>query len=312
LVLDRANRGRSGVWDEVQAIANQLGQSSGFAALLIVGETGLARSLASSRSSVGLVCQLRAHIHLKPLDLDEARDLLDSADLADVADREMLEEIHRSSRGNIASLLRLAPAWTNRHRSVARSAADQFGRSGDLGLNRSSLAPSQQQRNSSGEAQPDSSREVVEEQAGSTSRAGRGLARSDVPAVVPSRPPIRDEDGLVEVGWDGDFDDGTDGGSASADPAAFGSDLSTLDSESTDDRFAALTAEAELTRNEAWPPSGSLAPSGQRSDESPEKADAPARTSDSTASVPPGGIRVEGQHEFAPYGQLFTRYRQSN
>ena len=49
------HRGRSGVWDEVQAIANQLGRSRGFAALFIVGETGLARSLASRRSSIGLV-----------------------------------------------------------------------------------------------------------------------------------------------------------------------------------------------------------------------------------------------------------------
>ena len=44
LVVEGAHRGRSGVWDEVQAIANQLGQSRGFGALFIVGETGLANA----------------------------------------------------------------------------------------------------------------------------------------------------------------------------------------------------------------------------------------------------------------------------
>ncbi len=29
------------------------------------------------------------------------------------------------------------------------------------------------------------------------------------------------------------------------------------------------------------------------------------------ARMPAGGIRAEGQHEFAPYSQLFTRFRQS-
>ena len=64
LVVDRADRGRSGVWDEVQAIASQLGRSRGFAALFIVGETGLAlRSLARRRSSMGLASQVR---HSRP------------------------------------------------------------------------------------------------------------------------------------------------------------------------------------------------------------------------------------------------------
>jgi general secretion pathway protein A len=316
LVLDQAHRGRSAVWDEVQAIADQLGRSSGFAALLIVGETGLARSLASRRSSMGLLFRLRAHIHLKPLDLDEARDLLDSADLADVADNEMLEEIHRSSHGNIASLLRLAPAWSIRNRAVAQSGGDRFGRSGARGLDRSLLTPRRTKASLSGEAQPDSSREVVKEQAGTTSRVGRGLARSDAPAVVPSKPPIRDEDGLVEVGWDGDFDEAATGESASAESAAFVSDLSPLESELFDNRFSALTAEPELTRNEAWPTSASEAHSGELSDELPEiagtHAETHARTPDSTTGAGPGAIRAEGQHEFAPYGQLFTRYRQSN
>ena len=51
LVVNQAHRGRAAVWDEVQAIANQLGRPDGFAALFIVGATDLVRSLLSRRSA---------------------------------------------------------------------------------------------------------------------------------------------------------------------------------------------------------------------------------------------------------------------
>ena len=207
LVVDRAHRGRSGVWDEVQAIANQLGRSRGFAALFIVGETGLARWLASRRSSMGLVSQVRTHVHLKPLDLDEARDLLDSADVADVTDQEMLEELHRNSHGNTALLLRLAQSWSQRHRTLAGRAPIDPSERASAARIAALLAAPEEPSGLRGEAQPDLSGEVVKEQSGTTSRVGKGSARREVPALIPSKPPIRDEDGLVEVGWEGDLED---------------------------------------------------------------------------------------------------------
>jgi type II secretory pathway predicted ATPase ExeA len=317
LVVDRAHRGRSGVWDEVQAIANQLGRSRGFAALFIVGETGLARWLASRRSSNSLVSQVRTHVHLKPLDLDEARDLLDSADVADVADQEMLEELHRNSHGNTALLLRLAQSWSGRHRTLAGPGAHRFDRASAGSLNRRLLAVPEEPTGLRGEAQPDLSGEVVKEQSGTTSRVGKVCAVPEAPALIPSKPPIRDEDGLVEVGWDGDLEGENSGReSASNDSATFVSDLSPLDEELIEDRYAALQAQAELTRNEGWLTSASGARTGQVPDDLPEMAGATgeprALPPESASSMAPGGIRAEGQHEFAPYSQLFTRYRQSN
>jgi type II secretory pathway predicted ATPase ExeA len=317
LVVDRAHRGRSGVWDEVQAIANQLGRSPGFAALFIVGETGLARRLASRRSSMGLVTQVRTHVHLKPLDLDEARDLLDSADAADVADQEMLEELHRNSHGNTALLLRLAQSSSQRHRTPARPGADRFDRASIRSLNRTPLAAPEGPTGLRGEAQPDLSGEVVKEQTETTSRVGKASAVPEAPALIPSKPPIRDEDGLVEVGWEGDLEAENPGReSAPRDSAAFVSDLSPLDEELIEDRYAVLQAQSELTRNEGWLTSASAAHPGQNQDELPETADASgearARPPESATGMAPGGIRAEGQHEFAPYSQLFTRYRQSN
>ena len=76
------------------------------------------------------------------------------------------------------------------------------------------------------------------------SRAGEALLEPDAPALIPSKPPIRDEDGLVEVGWEGDLEDelSTPEG-ASSDSAAFISDQSPLNEELIDDRYAALQAQ---------------------------------------------------------------------
>jgi general secretion pathway protein A len=317
LVVDRADRGRSGVWDEVQAIANGLGRSQGFAALFIVGDTGLARSLASRRSSVGLISQARTHIHLKPLDLDEARDLLDSTDVADVAEQAMLEELYRNSHGNTALLLRLAQAWSQRHRALAGPGGDRAARTDARERQRGDVAVPADPSGLSGEAQPDSSREVVKEQSGTTTRVGRGRARTEAPPLFPSKPPIRDEDGLVEVGWEGELEDEQSGAQrASTDSAAFVADLSPLEDELIEDACAALEAESELSRNQALMGSAAAAHPDEIPEEMPEAAgrsgEARTPTAESATGIPPLGIRAESQHEFAPYGQLFTRYRQSN
>ena len=48
----------------------------------------------------------------------------------------------------------------------------------------------------------------VEEPGGTRSPAALrdGEGRMNTPPLVPARPPIRVEDGLVEVGWEGDLD----------------------------------------------------------------------------------------------------------
>ena len=44
LVVDDAHRASSEVWDEIEAIRNRLTQPASFAALIIVGQTELARA----------------------------------------------------------------------------------------------------------------------------------------------------------------------------------------------------------------------------------------------------------------------------
>ena len=47
LVVDEAHRALRCVWDEIKAIVNQLGRPGGFAAIVVSGDTELARSLAA-------------------------------------------------------------------------------------------------------------------------------------------------------------------------------------------------------------------------------------------------------------------------
>ena len=47
LVVDEAHRGSPVVWDEIQALVNQSGRPGGFAALVVLGDTDLARALAT-------------------------------------------------------------------------------------------------------------------------------------------------------------------------------------------------------------------------------------------------------------------------
>ncbi len=316
LVLDQAHRGRSGIWDEVHSIANQVGKAHGFAALLLVGDTDLARSLACRRSSIGLASQGSTHIHLKPLDLDEARDLLDSADIGDVGDWEMLEELHRRSNGNPARLLRFAQTWFERHRGLPLPGSHHFSRLSSPELGRYPGPMPAQPAYLADEAQPEYFGEVVKQQSVSTGRAEARPAPPQPPALIPSRAPIRDEDGLVEVGWEGDLEhELSTPERASNGPSSLIASQSPLDEELIDDPYALLRSQSEAARNEAWLTSGTpehaLQGSEHRpqSDRSPEAS--PGLTREYASGTQPAGIRAEGQHEFAPYSQLFSRFRQS-
>ncbi len=317
LVVDEAHRGRSPVWDEVQAIANQLGRPRGFATLFVVGETELARSFSSRRSTIGLAAGISTHLHLRPLDLDEARELLDSADGAGIADERVLEDLHRRSHGNPALLIRLARARVGQRSLGSKAAADRADESlaGPARLPQPlSMKPSDLRA----EAQPDSSREVVKEQSGSTTGRGerRAHSGSTAPPLIPSKPPIRDEDGLVEVGWDGDLEDEISAlEGPSRDKAPLPADDASSHEELIEDHYAALQAMSERTRHETWPSATTASPAQPQaaSGFSPESEEPDERLAarDSGADTPPAGIRAEGQHELPPSSQLFSRFRQS-
>ncbi len=72
LVVDEAHSVSAAVLEEVRILANRLGHSDGFGALILVGQTALARRLAT-RPLAALAARLSAQVHLRPLDADEAR-----------------------------------------------------------------------------------------------------------------------------------------------------------------------------------------------------------------------------------------------
>ena len=317
LVVKEAQRGRRGVWDEVQALANQLGRPHGFASIFLVGSTKLARSLVARPSSRGLAALVSAHIHLKPIDLDEARELLDARAAMGSIDEHTLEDLHRKSHGNPALLLRLA---ANMGRSAATGRGGGQASRGVIRYSRDSKREHDSALDSNellAEARPDLAHEVVKEQSGSTRPTVRVPGRAEAPALVPSKPPLREEEGLVEVGWAGDLDaelsteESPSGEFERAVPQE-----SPLNEELIEDHYAALQAISERTRTEGWltadsPGGDTRETSLERSAGSGARPEPPPEGRAAGAGAPPGGIRAEGQHEFAPYSQLFTRFRQS-
>jgi general secretion pathway protein A len=117
---------------------------------------------------------------------------------------------------------------------------------------------------------------------------------------------------LVEVGWDGDLEPevtrAEDTPSDSQGPASLESDL---EEQLVDDRYAAMQAWTEWSRNRerSAPPADAI--EGASSPEA--NPDAPIREERTAGPDPstPGKIRPGAPHEFAPYSQLFSRLRQS-
>jgi len=108
LVVEEAHNVSPAVWEEVRVLANRLDRADGFAALLLVGQTALARRF-SARPLASIEARLAARVHLGPIDADEALVLL--AHLRPGRDwtREEAEAIHRDSAGNPRRMLRRTP-----------------------------------------------------------------------------------------------------------------------------------------------------------------------------------------------------------
>jgi general secretion pathway protein A len=125
------------------------------------------------------------------------------------------------------------------------------------------------------------------------------------------------EEGLIEVGWDGnieaeaatpDADAPLDQGPVVQVPAA-----DPPGEEFVEDHYAALQAWTEWARNRSRTPSQTAvgASAGPPAAGEPDhEVEAEREFSEGRSFVQ--GIRVESQHEHAPYSQLFTRLRQSS
>jgi general secretion pathway protein A len=312
LVVDEAHRGSAEVWDEIQAIRNQLGQRTGFGALIVLGQTELARAL-STRRFTSFATSLTAILHLMPLDLDEARELLSFRFRDAIVEEQLLEDLHRDAGGNPGKLLRLADS-----RPPILSLNPNEALKQDL----SPQPPVAARLRSTKVLIPDV---PVEEPEASASRVGN--FRMNPPPLIPARPPIRLEDGLVEVGWEGDLDsEPTRVKEAASPPHGPLTDNPSFNEELIEDRYAALQAWTEWTRNQGRVASESAADPAGPTESSPDQeatgldvaanpkpsiTSQPPPAADLTAATAVASVRAEPQHDFAPYSQLFSRLRQS-
>jgi hypothetical protein len=316
LVVDEAHRAGSLIWDEIKAMVNHAGGAGGFDAIVILGDTPLVRALAG-RDFRGFASSLRVHVHLPPLDLDEARELLVEVGHDVDSLSNILEELHRDARGNPGRLLRLASGSL---RSSSPGAV--------MGSNREALTAEQSPSrrfpravDPPGPEENENPRFPQTTSVPATKTSHAVSARTETPALIPTKPPIRVEDGLVEVGWDGDLEDEpgeteytmTGHENVPAGDSSFNEEL-------IEDRYAAIQAWSEWTKIQEKATGRGLAtqaslPRGS-SELQPAESESPAveEAPESLDAAPGGttpGIRAEREHEFAPYSQLFTRLRQS-
>ncbi len=335
LIVDDAQRGVPEIWDEIQVLGDQAGRPGGLAALLVLSQTELIR-IAATRRFRSFAVSLRAHHHLAPLDLDEARELLGLSARINEQQALILEELHRDAAGNPRRLLHLVESQP----AIARA------RTAGVDVSNRPIAPAgTASTNGHSAAAPRPDRPPARfmnetlEATGPIAAAGKpAVSASEQPiriekptlgpsvaqplALIPARPPIRIEEGLIEVGWDGDLASEYIGPeepfAPAAEPAA-AAVATPIQETVVEDHYAALQAWTERTTNRQR----TVTEAGPRDDRLPSTAVETAEpTGPSIADLPddseledaptPARIRVEAQHDFAPYSQLFTRLRQSS
>jgi general secretion pathway protein A len=335
LVIDDAQRGTPEVWDEIQVLADQLRNPFGFAAILVLSDTELIRMVATRRFR-SFAVSLSEHHHLAPLDMDEAKELLGFSADATHQESLLLEEAQRDAAGNPRRLLRLV----NSHSAVKNGPTGSFGASkqplATTATSSANLTPvvAARQQHRAAEFSDEMPKPIdripplanpsvlaAQPRTIRVEKPAAAPSPTEPPALIPAKPPIRIEDGLVEVGWEGDLEAEYGGPdeltAANAEPPVRSAD--TVQETVVEDHYAALQAWTEQStnrlraRSEASQSSDPLAPAAAEPAElkRPSPLDDPE---DSELRHPPtpAKIRAEGQHEFAPYSQLFTRLRQSS
>lgn len=275
LVVEEAHNASDSVCEEIRVLANHLGATDGFAGIVLVGQTPLARRL-QTRALSALETRLTARVHLRPLDLDEALRYLDDVAPGWFGTNRTREELHRDAAGNPRRLFQSSTQFLDRQ-AIAASVAH---------------VP----------AEPVPAPVVAE--------APAFVPETVPPAPIlgPAKPPLHEEEGLIEVGWEPSdlepSDDAPEPAPVVREPVAA---LPAGPAEETvNDHYAALQAWTEWAKNQGRT---SADPAGD--DATPGDADpADSALGRVPASSHPS-VWAEGQHGFAPYSQLFSRLRQS-
>ncbi len=263
LVVDEAQNLDADALEEVRVLSNRTGLADGFAAILLVGQSPLARRLLH-RSGFALASRLAAHVHLRPLDADEVGLLLGAVAPGVDWTEDVVDKLHRLAGGRPGLVVERAARFEPR---PARAVAPP----------RPEIAPA----------------------------ADVPPAR-EAPLMGPSRPPIRVEDGLIEVGWSAEAESPT-----SPDPVPAGYEVDDRDlvrqgepdgrpEERITDHYAALQAWHEWATNQGRHPE-IVGPAGPTRGEP-----------DRSALAASPKVWADEEHGFAPFGRLFAHLPQEN
>lgn len=173
LIIEDAHRATGEVLELIRLLGQSIQTQSGFAAIVLVGQTSLLRIL-SARKQAGLNALITEKIHLAPIDADEAAVLLRAHWPERIWSDAEVERLHRDAAGNPRALLTLARAVTPN-------------------TGRTSLRPADVPNHvTNGEPKAD-----AVSANGSDSTASN---TADLP-WVPSRPVDEREENVIEVGW---------------------------------------------------------------------------------------------------------------
>lgn len=295
LTIDEAHGLTLEVLEEIRLLSNRLGRPDGFAGLILLGQTSLARRLAS-RALASLAARIAARAHLRALDIEETESLVAQVAPTLAARSETLEFLHREVGGNPKRLLNAArlPRLTT---PPTRPSAPPF------------------------EAPPGRTTLPLEEPESASAPAAATepptVPHWESPVLGEGKPPLRIEEGLIEVGWEPDSEladpalDASLDSDSDSDPALDSAEasLAPQDDEAIQDRYAALQAWNEWARNQGRTPTGALdAPVEPRTDGSNTLGDEVREDFTESSPIPPG-VWADGQQSFAPYSQLFSRLK---
>jgi general secretion pathway protein A len=295
LVVEEAHNLSFDLWEEVRVLANRLGRPGGFTSMILVGQTTLAQRIAT-RPFAAIEARLSARVHLGPIGVDEAGQLLGQTRAGHVWTVEELESLHRDASGNPGRLLRLAgagiesadrlldptpkpPAIDRHHVGIATGAE---------------LAPS-----------PPSPSPHSTSQTAQVSPSTR-----PAPLTGPAKPPILVEENVIEVGWAAEETTEPDARVGSNARIDGPKDAIGGNEEAVQDHYAALQAWREWAENQARQVASSAETDSDELDEELEDD-----TTDPVSTSPPRSdrptVRAEGEQKFAPFGHLFTRMAQA-
>ncbi len=287
LVIDEAHNLGPDVWEEVRVLANRLGRADGFANLILVGQTALVRRF-STRALAAIEARLAAHLHIRPIDVSEAREWLTRKHPGLDWSTEEVEAIHRDSGGNPSRLIRRSASISARLASIPV------------------LAPRPEPRGSL----PIPKKSDIDDFGPAAMIPGSSPSPS--PLTGADRPPLLVEENAIEVGWSPE-DQGSSGFEEDDRVEAGSQDGAALPSERSDqaihDHYAALQAWREWADNQDKPSNPSKS-DRDLADEIDEAAEAEAAEAAEAGSSDRASVRVEGYQHFAPFGQLFTRMAQ--